>query len=82
MKKIFVLLFLTTATLSAMAQGGHAPMKFSGKATIEVNGNTVATLVSDTVMYSGSDVTLPEMRYNNFLRSPFMVPSSLWICQP
>jgi len=73
MKKIFVLLFLTTATLSAMAQGGHAPMKFSGKATIEVSGNTVATLVSDTVMYSGSDVTLPEMRYGNFVIPSFTI---------
>ena len=42
MKKIFTLLFLTTAMLQAMAQGAHAPMKFSGKATIEVNGNIVS----------------------------------------
>ena len=73
MKKIFALLFLTTAVLSAMAQSGHAPMKFSGKSTIEVGGSTVATLVSDTVMYSGSDITLPEMRYNNFVIPSFTI---------
>ena len=67
MKKIFALLFLTTATLSAMAQGGHGAMKFSGKATIEVGGQTVSTLVTDTVTFSGSDITLPEMRYGNFV---------------
>ena len=59
--------------LSAMAQGGHSLMKFSGKATIEVGGSTVATLVSDTVMYSGSDVTLPEMSYNSFVIPSFTI---------
>jgi len=59
--------------LQAMAQGGHAPMKFSGKATIEVNGSTVSTLVSDTVMYSGSDVTLPEMRYGSLVIPSFTI---------
>jgi hypothetical protein len=73
MKKIFTLLFLTTAMLSAMAQGGHTPMKFSGKATIEVSGSTVSTLESDTVKYSGSDVTLPEMRYGNFVIPSFTI---------
>jgi hypothetical protein len=53
--------------LSAMAQGGHTLMKFSRKATIDVSGNTVSTLVSDTVRYSGSDVTLPEMRYGQMV---------------
>lgn len=48
-------------------------MKFSGKSTIEVGGSTVATLVSDTVMYSGSDITLPEMRYNNFVIPSFTI---------
>ena len=73
MKKIFTLFLLTTAMLSAMAQGGHAPMKFSGKATIEVSGSTVATLESDTVRYSGADVTLPEMRYGNFVIPSFTI---------
>ena len=73
MKKIFTLLFLTTAMLQAMAQGAHAPMKFSGKATIEVNGNIVSTLESDTVRYSGSDVTLPAMRYGNFVIPSFTI---------
>jgi hypothetical protein len=73
MKKIYALLFLTTATLYAMAQGGHAPMKFSGKATIEVKGTTVSTLESDTVMYSGSDVTLPEMRYGTSVIPSFTI---------
>ena len=59
--------------LSAMAQGGHAPMKFSGKATIEVSGSTVATLESDTVKYAGADVTLPEMRYGNFVIPSFTI---------
>ena len=59
--------------LSAMAQGGHAPMKFSGKATIEVSGSTVATLESDTVRYAGADVTLPEMRYGNFVIPSFTI---------
>jgi hypothetical protein len=73
MKKIFTLFLLTTAMLSAMAQGGHAPMKFSGKATIEVSGSTVATLESDTVKYAGADVTLPEMRYGNFIIPSFTI---------
>lgn len=73
MKKIFTLFLLTTAMLSAMAQGGHAPMKFSGKATIEVSGSTVATLESDTVKYVGADVTLPEMRYGNFVIPSFTI---------
>ena len=73
MKKIFTLFLLTTAMLSAMAQGGHAPMKFSGKATIEVSGATVATLESDTVIYAGADVTLPEMRYGNFVIPSFTI---------
>lgn len=73
MKKIFTLLFLTTAMIQAMAQGGHAPMKFSGKATIEVNGNTVSTLESDTILYSGSNVTLPEMKYGNFVIPSFTI---------
>ena len=59
--------------LSAMAQGGHAPMKFSGKATIEVSESTVATLESDTVIYAGADVTLPEMRYGNFVIPSFTI---------
>lgn len=59
--------------LQAMAQGGHAPMKFSGKATIEVNGNTVSTLESDTILYSGSNVTLPEMKYGNFVIPSFTI---------
>lgn len=73
MKKIFTLFLLTTAMLSAMAQGGHAPMKFSGKATIEVSGSTVATLESDTVKYAGADITLPEMRYGNFVIPSFTI---------
>ena len=73
MKKIFTLLFLATAMLQAMAQGGHAPMKFSGKATIEVNGKTVSTLESDTVMYSGREVTLPAMRYGNLVIPSFTI---------
>ena len=73
MKKIFTLFLLTTAMLSAMAQGGHAPMKFSGKATIEVSESTVATLESDTVIYAGADVTLPEMRYGNFVIPSFTI---------
>ena len=59
--------------LSAMAQGGHTLMKFSGKATIEVSGNTVSTLVSDTVKYLGSDVTLPEMRYGQMVIPSFTI---------
>ena len=59
--------------LSAMAQGGHTPMKFSGKATIEVSGSTVSTLESDTVKYSGSDVTLPEMRYGQMVIPSFTI---------
>ena len=59
--------------LSAMAQGGHTLMKFSGKATIDVSGNTVSTLVSDTVKYSGSDVTLPEMRYGQLVIPSFTI---------
>ncbi len=73
MKKIFTLLFLTTAMLSAMAQGGHTLMKFSGKATIDVSGNTVSTLESDTVKYLGSDVTLPEMRYGQLVIPSFTI---------
>lgn len=73
MKKIFTLFLLTTAMLSAMAQGEHAPMKFSGKATIEVSGSTVATLESDTVKYAGADITLPEMRYGNFVIPSFTI---------
>lgn len=73
MKKIFTLFLLTTAMLSAMAQGGHTLMKFSGKATIDVSGNTVSTLVSDTVKYSGSDVTLPEMRYGQMVIPSFTI---------
>lgn len=72
MKKILALLFLTTAVLTATAQGGHAPMKFSGKATIEVAGVTIP-VETDTVMYSGSDITLPEMRYNNFVIPSFTI---------
>jgi hypothetical protein len=48
-------------------------MKFSGKATIEVSGSTVATLESDTVKYAGADVTLPEMRYGNFVIPSFTI---------
>ena len=73
MKKIFALLFLTTAVLTATAQGaGHAAMKFSGKSTIEAAGVTIP-LETDTVMYSGSDITLPEMRYNNFVIPSFTI---------
>ena len=72
MKKILALLFLTTAVLTATAQGGHAPMKFSGKATIEAAGVTIP-VETDTVMYSGSDITLPEMRYNNFVIPSFTI---------
>ena len=73
MKKIFTLLFLTTAMLSAMAQGGHAPMKFSGKATIDVKGNTVSTLESDTVVYSESNITLPKMVYGTMVIPSFTI---------
>ena len=73
MKKFFTLLFLTTVLLQAMAQGGHNVMKFSGKATIKVGENTVSTLESDTVLYSGKDITLPEMRYNNFVIPSFTI---------
>ena len=73
MKKIFTLLFLTTAVLSVMAQGGHTLMKFSGKATIEVMGNIVSTLESDTVLYSGSDITLPKMVYGNLVIPSFTI---------
>ncbi len=59
--------------LQAMAQGGHAPMKFSGKATIEVNGNTVSTLESDTVLYSGQEVTLPAIHYGNLVIPSFTI---------
>lgn len=73
MKKIFTLLFFVTASLTAMGQGNHAAMRFSGKATIEVSGATVATLESDTVRYAGSDITLPEMRYGNFVIPSFTI---------
>ena len=73
MKKIIALLFLTTVVLTATAQGaGHAQMKFSGKATIEVAGVTIP-LETDTVMYSGSDIMLPEMRYNSFVIPSFTI---------
>lgn len=74
MKKILTLLFLTTAVLSVMAQGGHAPMKFSGKATVSVPSMSVTVPVeSDTVVYSGSDITLPKMVYGQMVIPSFTI---------
>lgn len=74
MKKIFTLLFLTTAMLSAMAQGGHTLMKFSGKATVSVPSMGVTVPVeSDTVVYSGSNITLPKMVYGTMVIPSFTI---------
>lgn len=62
MKKIFTLLFALTAFVShSMAQ--HGPMKFVGKASFSVLTTTV-NVESDTLVYSGSDFTIPSMTYN------------------
>ena len=62
MKKFFTLLFALAAFVSnSMAQ--HGAMKFAGKATFSVLTATV-NVESDTIVYAGSDFTIPSMTYN------------------
>lgn len=65
MKKIFTLFFALVAFVSnSMAQpGGHNAMKFAGKASFSVMTTTV-DVESDTIVYAGSDFTIPSMTYN------------------
>ena len=62
MKKIFTLLFALVAFVSnSMAQ--HGAMKFAGKASFSVLTTTV-NVESDTIVYAGSDFTIPSMTYD------------------
>jgi len=62
MKKIFTLFFALVAFVSnSMAQ--HNAMKFAGKASFSVMTATV-NVESDTIVYAGSDFTIPSMTYN------------------
>ena len=62
MKKIFTLLFALAAFVSnSMAQ--HGAMKFAGKSSFSVLTATV-NVESDTIVYAGSDFTIPSMTYN------------------
>ena len=62
MKKIFTLLFALVAFVSnSMAQ--HGAMKFAGKASFTVLTTTV-NVESDTIVYAGSDFTIPSMTYD------------------
>ena len=65
MRKIFTLFVVSFFTLIASAQGHHAAaaMKFVGKANFSVSGVNVP-VESDTILYAGSDFTIPSMTYN------------------
>lgn len=68
MKKIFTLIVILGITVSAMAQQ-HGAMKFAGKASFSAMGQTIP-VESDTLVYSGSDITVPEMVYNAMMSIP------------
>lgn len=70
MKKIFTLIVALVATLSAMAQGMHGPLNFVGKLDIEVQGNVVYSSTDSKVVYSGSDIILPEVPYASNMTMP------------
>lgn len=76
MKKVFTLLVAAMATVSGMAQMGGA-MKFAGKAGFYVSsGNTQmgnTTIESDTIVYEGSDITLPSMVYGTMVIPSFTI---------
>lgn len=67
MKKVFTLIVILGITVSAMAQ--HGAMKFAGKASFSAMGVTIP-VESDTLVYSGSDITVPEMVYNAMMSIP------------
>ncbi len=54
-------IFLICIVSHSMAQ--HGAMKFVGKASFSVLTTTV-NVESDTLVYSGSDFTIPSMTYN------------------
>ena len=65
MRKIFTLFVVSFFTLIASAQGQHAAaaMKFVGKANFSVSSVNVP-VESDTILYAGSDFTIPSMTYS------------------
>lgn len=75
MKKIFTFIVALAATvLSANAQAGHGAMTFAGKSnfyvTIMGNKQSETSNVSDTVVYSGTDITMPSMKYSDDMIIP------------
>ena len=67
MKKVFTLIVILGITVGAMAQ--HGALKFAGKASFSAMGVTIP-VESDTLVYSGSDITVPEMVYNAMMSIP------------
>jgi len=68
MRKVFTLIVILGITVSAMAQQ-HGALKFAGKASFSAMGQTIP-VESDTLVYSGSDITIPEMVYNAMMSIP------------
>lgn len=70
MKKVFTLIVILGMTISAMAQGhGAKAMQFVGKSSFSTMGVTVP-VESDTLLYSGSDITIPAMVFNPSMSIP------------
>lgn len=81
MNKFFTLLVACATTfLSASAQSGHGAMTFAGPSSFHVtmNGQTMGqtALPSDTIIYAGSDFTLPTMKYGNMVIPSFTIKNT------
>ncbi len=78
MKKIYTLIVALIATvLTANAQGPHGAMTFAGKSNYyammygQKAGET--TVPSDSIIYAGSDFTLPSMSYGDLSVPSFTI---------
>lgn len=75
MKKIFTLIAALAATASTFAQ--HGNMTFAGKSVFYVSAGAAqmgkTEVISDTVRYSGEDITLPQMKYNQMIIPSFTI---------
>lgn len=74
MKKYFTSLCLLLTAMATMAQG-HSPasqMRFAGKANIQV-ASTMIPVVSDTIRYQGSSITLPKLTFGDKVIPSFTI---------
>lgn len=83
MKRLFSIIMAVTAAFTmAFAQPGQSAMTFVGKSDFYVTMNGAkageTTQLTDTLLYAGSDFTLPSMKYGNMIIPSFTIKGTTY----